>query len=134
MLILESFLNWTVHDFLPLIMISSAQTLVMIGVSPKAPLICEEEHISEEFRYCQRASSLHWLIFNDVFNESKICSRFIMGLCYKIWRLKVVCDGQLCYTYSVIYLVKTIKIVLCHSSQIFDANLIFVNDLITWTV
>lgn len=30
-------------------MISSAQTLVMIGVSPKAPLICEEEHISEEF-------------------------------------------------------------------------------------
>lgn len=30
-------------------MISSAQTLVMIGVSPKAPLICEEEHINEEF-------------------------------------------------------------------------------------
>lgn len=64
MLILESFLNWTVHDFLPLIMISSAQTLVMIGVSPKAPLICEEEHINEEFRYCQRAS-LHWLFCLD---------------------------------------------------------------------
>lgn len=114
------------HDFLPLIMISSAQTLVMIGVSPKAPLICEEEHISEEFRYCQRAS-LHWLIFNVVFNEPKICSRVLQDITIKKWSVMVNCV----IIYSVIYLVKTIKIVLCHSSPIFDANLIFVNDLFT---
>lgn len=30
---------------------TSAQTLVMIGVSQKTPLICEEEHLAENLRY-----------------------------------------------------------------------------------